>query len=131
MAVTLVPSRCSEPNLSRCMPPEPTDCIGQVYDDRPLQPCGVTAEAGGAGVTRNRHAMGLDAGTVTINYNMFNVPDQLDVLLDGVLVATTGGPVSGTGTLTFPYSLEAAYCTVIVTGPAGTAWNYTISCPVP
>jgi len=104
--------------------------------------CDQTTVAGGPGVTTTWHRMGTQAGQVTLDYNMFFVPDELDVYdLDGALLATTSGPVSGTGTLLFDYipipstpdplRLNAYSVRVVVTGPINTGWEYVISCPVP
>jgi hypothetical protein len=105
-------------------------------DGRPMDPCGAATEAGGAGVTRTRHQMGRTSGTVTLTYQMQTIPDQLDVYdASGNLLATTGGPVSGAGVLTFAWSaptgIELPWVLVVVTGPSGTVWSYTIGCPVP
>ena len=135
VVITLRESRC--PNLRETGCPnlkESPYCgdqsIGPIIEDTG-QPCGEATEAGGAGVTMTRHALGNVAGDVAITYDMQVVPDRMDVYLDGVLVATTGEPVSGTGTLSFHYSATGQkYCKVKVTGPQGTAWSYTLSCPV-
>jgi hypothetical protein len=58
----------------------------------------VTA-SGGQGTTRTRHALGLTPGQARIIYVMYGIPDRLDCFYKGVLVASTGGLVSGTGTL--------------------------------
>ncbi|HYG67499.1 MAG TPA: hypothetical protein VD838_07555 [Anaeromyxobacteraceae bacterium] len=70
---------------------------------------------------------------MSITYEMFGVPDRLDAYYNGVLVATTGGPVSGSGTLTFEYPAlrRKKNLTITITGGSGTAWIYTVSCPVP
>ena len=64
---------------------------------------------------------------------MYGIPDRLDCFYKGVLVATTAGLVSGTGTLTWAYSPAPGnpqWCLVIVSAPqGGTAWTYTINCP--
>ena len=131
MAIPLIATECKTLRVSRCSDPRVPSCSGQIYDTRPLLPCGTGVGSGGAGITRKRHSLGLIPGTVTATYEMYGVPDQMDIFLDGVLVATTGGPVSGSGTLSFVYDATGqTFCTVVVTGPSGTAWNYTISCPV-
>lgn len=131
MAISLVPTVCKEITLTRCKDPKISDCTNQVYDDRPPQPCGESTNSGGAGVTSTRHSLGVTPGTVVINYNMLSVPDKMDVYYDGVLVATTGGYVSGTGSVSFEYDATGPdWCRVVVTGPSGTVWFYTLECPV-
>jgi hypothetical protein len=70
---------------------------------------------------------------VRITYNMYGIPDRLDCFYKGVLVASTGGLVSGTGTLQWTYApapSDAAWCFVVMSAPnSGTAWVYTINCP--
>lgn len=109
-----------------------SDCV---LDARPPQPCGQTTASGGQGTTKTRHALGLTAGTVTITYDMFSVPDRLDCFYRGVLVATTGGLVSGPGTLSWAYDPQAgdpSWCLIVMSAPnAGTAWTYTLACPIP
>ncbi len=39
-----------------------------------------------------------------IDYEMNSIPDRLDCDYHGVLMATTGGPVSNAGTLTWNYA---------------------------
>jgi hypothetical protein len=74
--------------------------------------------------------MGTDNGHVVITYDMYNIPDQLDVYYEGVLIATTGEPVSGIDTIEFDYVMNrATWVMVVVTGPDGTAWEYEITCP--
>jgi hypothetical protein len=70
---------------------------------------------------------------VRITYDMFGIPDRLDCYYKGTLVASTGGLVSGTGTLQWAYAPEPgdpSWCLVVVSAPnAGTAWVYTLDCP--
>jgi flagellin len=94
----------------------------------PPQPAGFGAStaAGGAGVTTNTHAAPPTAGTISVLFDMYGVPDQGELLYDGVVVATTGGPVSGQVALSFAYPATPVQdFQVRVTGPAGTAWTYT------
>lgn len=89
--------------------------------------------SGGQGVTRTRHALGTRAGIVRITYDMFGIPDRLDCIHRGAVVATTGGLVSGVGTLTWTYAAapgDPTWCLVVVSAPRdGTAWVYTLHCP--
>ncbi len=75
----------------------------------------------------------------SVSYNMFSIPDQLDVFFEGSQIATTGGLVSGTGTLStdvvaspdFFGSIDPSVTIrVIGNSDPGTAWNYTSSCAV-
>jgi len=108
-------------------------CAPCPADERPPKPCGQVTASGGQGVTRTRHALGLSPGLVRIAYDMYGIPDRLDCFYKGVLVASTGGLVSGTGTLQWNYapaSSDPAWCMVVMSAPnSGTAWVYTINCP--
>jgi hypothetical protein len=92
----------------------------------------VTA-SGGEGTTRTRHALGPDPGIVRITYEMFGIPDRLECFYRGVLVATTGGLVSGSGDLHWVYDPmegDPTWCVIVVSAPEeGTAWNYVLACP--
>jgi hypothetical protein len=123
----LIPTVCPDLTGSVCAP-----CPA---DERPPKPCGQVTASGGQGVTRTRHALGLTPGLVRITYDMYSIPDRLDCFYKGVLVASTGGLVSGTGTLQWTYAPtpgDPAWCLVTVSAPqSGTAWTYTIHCPAP
>jgi hypothetical protein len=123
------------PNLvpSPCSGVTPTACDPCPLDDRPPQPCGTATASGGQGVTKTRHGFGDQAGTVRIAYQMYTVPDRLDCYYRGVLVATTGGLVSGSGELNWHYDPQdgdPSWCLVVMSAPNdGTAWTYTLHCP--
>jgi len=108
-------------------------CAPCPADERPPKPCGQVTASGGQGTTRTRHALGPTSGLVRITYDMYGIPDRLDCFYKGVLAASTGGLVSGTGTLQWIYALapgDPAWCLVVVSAPnSGTAWVYTMRCP--
>ena len=127
-------TRCLDLVRSGCPALAPSRCdLTCPVDERPPAPCGVVVTSGGQGVTRTRHALGALPGQVTITYQMAIIPDRLDCWYRGVLVATTGGLVSGNGVLTWGYAPEPGgpdWCLVIVSAPAaGTGWSYSITCP--
>lgn len=123
---------CPDLAPTECPDIDATECAPCVLDARPPKPCGTTTASGGPGVTRTRHGLGPSPGLVRIDYEMYSIPDRLDCYYQGVLVATTGGPVSNSGTLTWafdPGPADPQWCLVVVTGPLGTAWQYTLYCP--
>lgn len=129
----LAPTVCRDLVPSDCPVLDKTECSPCVLDARPPKPCGTTTASGGPGTTRTRHGLGPSPGMVRIDYEMYAIPDRLDCYYQGVLVATTGGPVSNSGTLTWDFDPGPAgpqSCVVVVTGPAGTAWQYTLYCPI-
>jgi hypothetical protein len=99
------------------------------------QPCDEETRSGGRGVTRTRHFLGNRPGQVTLTYNTRIEPDQIDVFYRGRLVSSTYRPVSGRGTISFPYrptgtGPEAHTVEVVVTGfGLTTQWSYAIGCP--
>ena len=103
-------------------------------DGRDLAPCDVATVSGGAGTTRTRHRLGPVSGAVSCAYEMFGIPDSLDIYgPTGLLLATTDGPVSGSGVLLFDWiplgGIWPQWVETVVIGPTGTAWRYTLSCP--
>ena len=65
---------------------------------------------------------------------MYGITDRLGCFYKGVLVASTGGLVSGTGTLQWVYApapSDPAWRLVVMSAPnSGTARFYTINCPL-
>lgn len=129
----LAPTEPSDVLLSAAPALAATACDPCPLDPRPPKPCGQVTASGGQGTTRTRHGLGRTPGLVRITYEMYSIPDRLDCFYRGVLVATTGGLVSGSGELSWAYdpqSTDPAWCLVRVSAPqSGTAWLYTIHCP--
>ncbi len=79
---------------------------------------------------------GATSGTITINYNMYYIPDTINVYYGvkgagGIDIQSTG-PLSGSSVLTVPYAPIGSFSTTTVEivldqggGPSGTAWTYT------
>jgi len=99
-------------------------------------------------------ALGAGTGTITLNYQAYNVPDKFVVTFDGAVVIDTGyrGRSSyqsqlnselasrgypaetiqgtGSGSMTFNKTSATTSATVDVYGPLpDTAWELTLSCP--
>ncbi len=89
--------------------------------------------SGGQGYTENQHVLGDLPGNVTVFYDMLNVPDQIEIIYDGQLVASTDRLVSGQGNLTWRYAPQKRgpkFCIVRISAPQeGTEWNYNLGCP--
>jgi len=95
--------------------------------------------SGGSMESDNVIDTGATSGTVTVNYQMYYIPDSLDIYYgdyptdpNAVDIANTGGKVSGTGTLTVNYAPIGPYSSTDITlvmdqggGLSGTAWTYT------
>ena len=129
----LAATTCPDLKPSVCPGLTVTECRDCPLDERPPQPCGQVTASGGQGTTKTRHGLGPTAGLVRITYDMYSIPDRLDCFYKGVLVATTGGMVSGSATLQWAYSPQPgdpSWCLVVMSAPnSGTAWVCTLGCP--
>ena len=84
---------------------------------------------GGATPQTNSIDTGETSGTITIDYNMYEIQDQMVVYAGSTLLIDTGF-VSGTGTLTLNYT--GSRVITIIMNPngnpePGTAWYYTVT----
>lgn len=97
-------------------------------------PCLGTFEpkAGTGNRTEIVHEMGATPGTVNIDYQMWNVADSMKVFYGSSVVASTNGPTTGEGTLTFNYVPvdNNQFITIRIESLYGdTTWAYKINCP--
>jgi len=106
---------------------EPPDKIDNTIN------CDATANSGGKGETTTQHNLGKSSGTVVIECDMLDFPDEINVYYDNVLVASSNGLVSGKNSVQFKYTAVAGkptYCIVQISAPVeNTAWSYTLNCP--
>lgn len=112
---------------------KPVGTVTIVNDDT-AAPCGLETPSGGSGVTETVHGLGTTAGRVEAFYDMYGIPDMMEIFYNNQLVATTGGMVQHTGSLSFYYPgpPSPSTCMIRMTGSGeGTAWNYRIDCPTP
>jgi len=109
------------------------DGIQSILEKKIIKPdeCNEMTQSGGYGVTVTKHFLGIDAGTVNINYEMYSIPDRMIVEYNGNEVAATPGNVSGKGTLSFYFDGNPPYdYTITMIGDdTGTAWVYVAGCP--
>lgn len=108
-------------------------CPGEKGSEDNPRPCDDSSPvtSGGAGVTDTYVDFGPNPGTVGIRYQMYNIPDKLDVYQDGLLVGTTGGPVTGDHWLYFNYNpARGRKSHIRVTGSGKTSWSFLHTCPV-
>jgi hypothetical protein len=140
---------CKEVVLKGCM-----DQTYQTYDPdanvhnekyckNKLHPCDEEQISGGDGITRTKHFLGKNSGTVTVNYDMETEPDLLEVIYEGKVVCSTrdiprndnglvgdGNAAGCCNSLSFDYHATGdTYCTIVITGGDGTSWQYTLGCP--
>jgi len=117
----------------------------------PIVACNAsTSYSGGTGFASYGITLGSATGTVTLNYDAYNVPDRFRVVWNGVEVINTGfrgnaannsalnaagyPSVVGSGSGSVTFSKNSTYPTtaiVYVDAPlSNTAWEFTLSCPV-
>lgn len=97
----------------------------------------ITLGAGAGGFTgtqgqRDDYNVGSSARTIEVDYQMYTIPDAMEIRVGSRLLASTGGAVSGTGTLraAIPNVTGDKIIDVIVYGTdPGTAWDYVVRCP--
>lgn len=112
----------------------------------PVSDCTTSIE-GAYGITIRAFDLGNKAGSVCFAYDMFQIPDRLDIRYNGKWVASTGrlldntivipdcnisgGFVSGTGKLCFNYDPNISrFAEVYISGcNVGTAWELRPNCP--
>lgn len=90
--------------------------------------CGTVVGSGGAGVTVTVHEFPEREGEIEFFYDAYSIPDSFKVEGGGHVFVDTGS-VSGSQTIKFCKPQGLTEMTVTVTGPNGTAWQYSISCP--
>ena len=107
------------------------------------QNCNTETRSGNDGIDVKPIVLGTKSGMVTITFDMFNVPDKLEVFYENSRVASTfsvqgntNGFVGGnnaagaTGRLRFSYRFNREqFVKVRVTGGSSTTWTYTVGCP--
>jgi hypothetical protein len=94
---------------------------------------------GSFGINEKKYVLGNKSGRVTIDYNMKDIPDKIEVFYEGKLVTSThqisgnkDGFVSHTGKVEFEYIFNKEdFCIVRLTGNDNkkTAWTYILRCP--
>ena len=101
--------------------------------------CGQSQSSGGAGLT-NKEYLDYPDGAYTIDYNMLSASDSMIIYImdilnptERIIIGTTGGFVSNTGTVSFTFVASDAvggdFFVEIQGGGAGTKWYYTLNCP--
>jgi hypothetical protein len=105
----------------------------QVYfaEQRGLKLCDQEQVAGGQAGDSRIIQLTDSQGEVQINYEMYGIPDRLQVIYDGKSIVDTG-PVSNSGQTRVKIQGETGQVRVILTGNpdnSGTQWKYTLYCP--
>jgi len=95
--------------------------------------CNATVKSGGKGITTTRHELGNRSGVVYLDYDMVNLPDQIKVIYDNIVVYASNGLVSHRNIINWKYNAisgKPTFCIVEISAPYDdTAWTYELSCP--
>jgi hypothetical protein len=95
--------------------------------------CDASVKSGGLGKTVTKHELGTKSGTVTVDFDMENIPDSIVIIYDGKVIASSNGLVSGRNSISFKYNagiLHPSFCFVELAAPQdGTSWSYLLNCP--
>ncbi|NEQ44601.1 MAG: hypothetical protein F6K00_13965 [Leptolyngbya sp. SIOISBB] len=97
----------------------------------PVAFCNREQASGGQEGDRRFVQMSASQGEIKLDYEMFDVPDRLQIFQDGVQILDTGF-LSGRDSLTLPLTGTSGRLEVVVTGNAAiatTEWNYLLTCP--
>lgn len=97
----------------------------------PIAFCNREQASGGQEGDRRVVQMSASQGEIKLEYEMFDVPDRLQIIQDGVQILDTGF-ISGSSSLTVPLAGKSGRLEVVVTGNPGistTEWNYLLTCP--
>ncbi|OZF34811.1 hypothetical protein CH296_09130 [Rhodococcus sp. 14-2496-1d] len=97
------------------------------------QQCNASTMSGEEGVTETLHELGRTGPTsFVLSYDTVDVPDQIEVFYQGAPIHNTGyvGGSTGVGSVVVSVPPGTASAVLVrVTGPVGTVWTYTVSCP--
>lgn len=97
----------------------------------PVAFCNREQASGGQEGDRRFVQMSASQGEIKLDYEMFDVPDRLQIFQDGAQILDTGF-LSGRDSLTIPLVGTSGRLEVVVTGNtaiASTEWNYLLTCP--
>lgn len=97
----------------------------------PVAFCNREQASGGQEGDRRFVQMSASQGEIELEYEMFGVPDRLQIFHEGVQILDTGF-VSGRDGLTIPLAGKSGRLEVVVTGNTAidtTEWNYLLTCP--
>jgi hypothetical protein len=101
--------------------------------DVPLGQCQTQQQSGGQGSFSYAFAMGAKAGSANLQYQMYNIPDRMDVYaLDANgrhAVFSTNGLVSGAGGKAVAVAAQTTLFVAMTAPNSGTAWDFELSCP--
>src|SRR5262249_26095266 len=89
------------------------------------------SSSGGPQASTNVVDTGQTSGNINISYNFFDIPDELRVYYQGVLIADSG-LISGSGTTNISFGPGVSTFVTLIMNQGGnansnTVWNYTVT----
>jgi hypothetical protein len=100
----------------------------------PLFQCPSTQQSGGQGQFTFLIDVQRTQGMFDLFYDMYAIPDALEVVYEGTVVFSTNGLVSGSATVSVSYGSAASTSTIIslnLSAPEdGTAWEIFVPCAI-
>ena len=95
-----------------------------------VAPCPSTQQSGGQGTTRLVIDLLQSSGTFPVEYQMYQIPDQLYITYEGTRIFDTNGLVSGSQSAQVSYSGNSTLVEVTIFAPNdGTRWDVFVGCP--
>ncbi|MBZ8180328.1 hypothetical protein [Oscillatoria salina] len=110
---------------------EPIELQVFLAKERGYGVCSQQQDSGGQEGSRKTIQLTATEGNFEISYDLFDIPDRLQVIYEGRYLIDTGF-VSGKNTVTGSLRGNSARVEVIIIGNPDkptTRWNYTLSCP--
>ena len=98
--------------------------------DNCIKLCDDYSESGGQTIQSFYVALDSSRGYVKLTYDMYSIPDQLELVYEGATIFSTGGLVSGRRIITRLIDGDDEFMYVKITATnSGTAWDFTLTCP--
>jgi hypothetical protein len=103
----------------------------QCYGATIVTGCEEFQNSGGQGITTSTVNMGQTSGSVTLYYDMYDIPDEIEVFYEGQKIYWSGGLVQRSNTVNLSFGPGKSQLVVVrISAPeSGTAWEFSLSCP--
>jgi hypothetical protein len=103
------------------------DCFG----DTQSETCDNFVRSGGVGTTTATIDMKQKSGTFRLAYEMYPIPDEIELFYQGESIYWSGGLVSGYHEADVTFNGRSQLVLARITAPfSGTAWEFSVSCPI-
>jgi hypothetical protein len=100
----------------------------------PLFECPSTQQSGGQGQFTYMIDVKKTQGTFDVTYNMYEIPDALEIVYEGNVVFTTNGLVKGAATVSVTYGSATSTSTIVTLNLSApdslTRWDIFVPCAI-